>query len=214
LRQTPEGSSVYLGEFAGGKRNGQGKQKDLECKYKGSWIQDCRSGSGILVENVTFFRFVPSFFVISRFTVQGYTFDGSWGEDKRHCTSLLTTTPLGDIRVSHWHKDVEHHGVSVFGNSILIGQKFEDGFVKGNAQQVSIFFLKADIVFYLNRFGVAGSCIMMSMNDSICLIGHIIQHSPATIEVVTSSGPRATLEWDSVGHSRASSNAPIQDPLV
>jgi hypothetical protein len=55
---------------------------------------------------------------------------------------------------------------------------------------------------------------MISLNDSICLIGHIIQHSPAAIEVVTSSGPRATLEWDAVGHLRTSSNAPIQDPLV
>ena len=66
-RQTSDGSSSYLGEFSGGKRHGQGKQKDATGKYKGWWELDVRHGPGILIQNVCMVMFVSSVVISSLF---------------------------------------------------------------------------------------------------------------------------------------------------
>jgi hypothetical protein len=54
--QTAESSFTYIGDFLGGKRNGQGTSVSADGKYKGFWCQDLRHGQGVLVQNVIILR--------------------------------------------------------------------------------------------------------------------------------------------------------------
>ena len=55
--QIGEGSTTYLGEFLGGKREGKGTLKFADGKYKGSWLADLKHGTGVLNERVRSLEF-------------------------------------------------------------------------------------------------------------------------------------------------------------
>jgi hypothetical protein len=155
---------------------------------------------------------LPKDVIFYSFTTQGYTYDGCWADDKRQHSSLLTTSPLGDVRVSHWHKDHEYHGVSISGSTILIGQRFQDGNVKGSNQPFRSYKICSCAAPALN-FCTLGSCIIMGVNDSVCLIVCADQRSPTLIQILTNaSSSSSPSEWESTSMSTVQS--PKQDPLV
>ncbi len=135
-------------------------------------------------------------------------FDGAWAEDRRYCPSLVTVTPLGDVQACDWRKDVVGAGVCVRGSTVLIGQRFEDGLVKGACSSISLSLLPHLRHLTPTPPPPPGICVMMDMRESLCVVASIDERSPARI-TLSLPLPGSTSE-SSAGYSTAA----LLDPLV
>jgi hypothetical protein len=162
-----------------------------------------RHGAGRLVQNVRIFSFCIFSNLENSFSLtqaQGCTVEGTWFEDKRHGSSIMSWSPLGDVRVTAWNKDRELYGACVRGTNVFIGHKFEDGFIKGTG----LLFLSVSLLLLLyenntvssvsseSQLVVLGICVMMGLHESISLISNMDQRSAACISLVLpSAGPHS-----------------------